>query len=97
MTCRTDTGQTNLEESLDCTHDRRPIKILTVIDEFSRQRLSIVVDRKIRNDDDLCCLADLFLIYGIPDVHPVYLLISKVAFFLKANPARAYIIVQAAK
>ena len=51
----------------DRTHGGRAIKMLTVIDDFSRQCLAIVVDRHIKSDDVLYCLADLFLIHGIPD------------------------------
>jgi hypothetical protein len=33
---------------MDRTHNGRPIKILTVIDEYSRECLAIFVDRKMR-------------------------------------------------
>ena len=52
---------------MDRNHDGRPIKILTVIDEYSRESLAIVVDRKIKNDDVLFCLSNLFLLYGVPE------------------------------
>ncbi len=52
---------------MDRTHDGRAIKILTVIDEFTRECLALVVDRRLRSDDVLFCLADLFLEHGIPD------------------------------
>jgi transposase InsO family protein len=52
---------------MDRTYDGRPIKIMTVIDEYSRESLAIVVDRKIKSDDVLFCLSDLFLIHGVPD------------------------------
>jgi len=52
---------------MDSTHNGRPIKILTVIDEYSRECLAIVVDRKIKSDDVLYCLSDLFLLHGIPE------------------------------
>jgi putative transposase len=45
----------------DRTHDGRAIKILTVIDEYSRESLAIVVSRKIKSDDVLHCLTDLFI------------------------------------
>jgi len=51
----------------DRTHDGRAIKILTVIDEHSRQSLAIVVDGKIKSDDVLHCLTDLFLTHGVPE------------------------------
>jgi transposase InsO family protein len=52
---------------MDRTHDGRPIKILTVLDEHSRECLAIVVDRKIKSDDVLFCLSNLFLLYGVPE------------------------------
>jgi len=51
----------------DRTHDGHSIKILTVIDEYSRQSLAIVVARKINSDDVLSCLTDLFVKHGTPE------------------------------
>jgi len=51
----------------DRTRDGRAIKILTVIDEHGREALAIVVDRKIKSDDVLHCLTDLFLTHGVPE------------------------------
>jgi len=52
---------------MDRTHDGRPIKIMTVIDEYSRECLAMAVERKIKSNDVLFCLSDLFLLYGVPD------------------------------
>ena len=52
---------------MDRTHDGRPIKILTLIDEYSRHCLALGVDRSIKSDDVLHTLSNLFLIYGIPE------------------------------
>jgi len=52
---------------MDRTHDGRSIKILTVIDEFSRECLAILADRHIRADDVLHCLTDLFIEHGVPE------------------------------
>jgi putative transposase len=49
------------------THDGRPIKILTVIDEYSRECLAIVVERRLQSDDVLSCLAELFVRHGPPE------------------------------
>jgi transposase InsO family protein len=49
------------------THEGRPIKILTVIDEYTRQCLAIIAERHLRADDVLFCLTDLFVNYGTPD------------------------------
>jgi len=51
----------------DRTHDGRPIKILTVIDEFSRESLDILVERRLGADDVLHCLTDLFVTHGPPE------------------------------
>ena len=52
---------------MDRTHDGRPIKILTLIDEYSRHCLALAVDRRIKSDDVLHTLSNLFLLYGIPE------------------------------
>jgi len=49
------------------THDGRPLKILTLIDEYSRECLALLVERRITSDDVLYCLADLFIRQGIPE------------------------------
>jgi transposase InsO family protein len=51
----------------DRSHDGRAIKMLTVIDEFTRQCVAILVDRRITGIDVLYCMADLFLLHGIPE------------------------------
>jgi len=52
---------------VDRTQNGRAIKILTVIDEYSRESLAIVVARKIKSDDVLHCLTDLFVKHGPPE------------------------------
>jgi len=51
----------------DRTRDGRPIRMLTVIDEFTRRCLAIVVARRLRSDDVLQCLTDLFVAHGTPE------------------------------
>jgi putative transposase len=48
------------------THDGRPYRILNIIDEFSRERLCSFVSRKIKSQDVIFVLADLFLKRGCP-------------------------------
>ncbi len=48
------------------THDGRPLKILTVVDEYSRECLAIVVARRLRSIDVLETLAELFVPHGLP-------------------------------
>ena len=49
----------------DRTHDGRSIKMLTVIDEYSRECLAIVVERRLQSDDVLSCITELFVRHGI--------------------------------
>jgi putative transposase len=51
----------------DRTHDGKAFKMLTVIDEYTRECLAIEVDRRLRSDDVLHCLAELFTDRGPPD------------------------------
>ena len=49
------------------TADGRPLRILTILDEYTRNCLSIVAQRQIRSQDVINELTDLFLIRGIPE------------------------------
>ena len=49
------------------THDGRALKLLTVLDQHTRECLAIVVARKIRSHDVLEVLADLFVRHGPPE------------------------------
>jgi putative transposase len=51
----------------DKTEDDRPFRMLTVIDEFTRRCLAIVVARRLRSDDVLYCLTDLMSRHGPPE------------------------------
>lgn len=48
------------------THDGRAVKILNIIDEFTRECLVSFVARRIRSQDVIFVLADLFLQRGCP-------------------------------
>ena len=50
----------------DRTHDGRPFKILNIIDEYSKESLCSLVQRRIRSQDVILTLADLFLVRGCP-------------------------------
>ena len=50
----------------DRTHDCRAFRMLTVIDEHTRECLAIHVQRKLRHDDVLAVLTDLFTQRGAP-------------------------------
>ncbi len=49
------------------TSDGRALRFLVIIDEYSRECLSIDVSRKLNSEDVLCRLAELFIIRGLPD------------------------------
>jgi putative transposase len=49
------------------THGGRPLRLLTVMDEYSRECLAIVVERRLCADDVLECLAGLFVRHGVPE------------------------------
>lgn len=51
----------------DRTHDGKPIRMLTIIDEYTRQCLAIIVARRLNSDDVLHTLTDLFVEHGAPD------------------------------
>ena len=48
------------------THDGKAFRMLTILDEYTRECLAIVVDRRINSHDVLYTLADLFIQRGIP-------------------------------
>ncbi len=50
----------------DQTHDGRKFKILNIIDEYSRECLASIVQRRINSQDIIFILADLFLKRGVP-------------------------------
>jgi putative transposase len=51
----------------DRTQDGRAFRMLTVIDEYTRRCLAIVVARKLNADEVLHCLTDLFTLHGPPE------------------------------
>ncbi len=80
----------------DYTHDGRVIKMLTVIDEFSRESLAIRVERKLKSLDVLETLAELFLTHGTPkyirsDNGPEFIAIKLRNWFNKIKISPLYI------
>ena len=51
---------------MDRTHDGKAFRILTIIDEFTRESLAIHVRRKLNSQDVLHLLGKLFLRHGPP-------------------------------
>lgn len=52
---------------MDRTADGKAFRMLTVINEFSRECLAIEVERQLKSEDVLHVLAELFVTRGIPD------------------------------
>jgi putative transposase len=50
----------------DQTADGRPLKLLTLLDEFTRESLAIEVSRSIRSKDVIEVLGYLFMVRGVP-------------------------------
>lgn len=48
------------------THGSRALKLLTVVDEYTRERLAIEVDRSLKTQNVLSVLAKLFLQHVVP-------------------------------
>jgi putative transposase len=51
----------------DWTHDGRPLRMLTIVDEYTRECLAIDVARRITAEDVLERLTDLFIRRGVPE------------------------------
>ncbi len=51
----------------DRTRDGRVLKMLVIVDEFSRECLAIEVARRLKSQDVLAALADLFVRHGPPE------------------------------
>ena len=52
---------------MDRTRDGRPLKMLTMMDEYTRECLAIDVQRRLRSQDVLDRLSELFLWRGTPE------------------------------
>ena len=51
----------------DRTSDGRPFRVLTILDEYTRECLSILVERRISSQDVIDKLFDLFILRGVPE------------------------------
>lgn len=49
------------------TQDGRPLRLLTLVDEYTRECLAIDVERRLSSEDVLARLTELFVYRGIPD------------------------------
>jgi putative transposase len=50
----------------DRTHDGRKLRLLNILDEFTRECLAIRVGRRLRSTDVIDVLSDLFILRGVP-------------------------------
>ena len=51
---------------MDRTQDGRPLKLLTVVDEYTRECLAIAIQRRLTSQDVQEVLSELFLLRGCP-------------------------------
>lgn len=49
------------------SHDGRAMKILTMMDEYTRECLALVVGRRLNSEDVLATLTELFIERGVPE------------------------------
>jgi putative transposase len=52
---------------MDRTHEGKRFRMLTVLDEYSRECLAIKVARSLKAADVIEVLLDLFILHGLPD------------------------------
>jgi transposase InsO family protein len=52
---------------MDRTHNGKKFRMLTIIDEYTRECLAIKVDRKLNSTHVVDTLLDLFVMHGVPD------------------------------
>ena len=57
----------SLDFIFDRTTNGRPLKILSIVDEFTRECIALEVNRRITSDDVIAVLVDLFAIRGVPE------------------------------
>ena len=50
----------------DRTHDGRKIRMLNIVDEYTREALAIRVARRLNSSDVIDVLSDLFILRGVP-------------------------------
>ena len=51
---------------MDRTHDGRAMRMLTIVDEYTRECLAIKVSRRLNSSDVIDQLLELFIFHGIP-------------------------------
>jgi hypothetical protein len=51
----------------DRSHDGRPLRMLAVPDEYTRERLAILAPPRLNHEDVLCCIAELMISRRVPE------------------------------
>ena len=80
----------------DRTHDGRKLRMLNIIDEFTREALAIRVERRLNSYDVIDVLSDLFILRGVPghirsDNGPEFIAKAVQAWIAAAGAQTAYI------
>lgn len=80
----------------DRTQDGRPIKMLTLVDEYTRECLAIEVQRRLRSEDVVYAVADAMLRRGVPryirsDNGPEFIAKALRAWFERLNVQTLFI------
>lgn len=52
---------------MDRTYEGRSYRMLNIVDEYTRECLSIKIKRKLNSNDVIDVLSELFLVHGVPD------------------------------
>ena len=80
----------------DRTHDGRKLRMLNIVDEFTREALAIRVERRLNSYDVIDVLSDLFILRGVPghirsDNGPEFIAKAVQAWIAAAGAQTAYI------
>jgi putative transposase len=80
----------------DQTADGRPLKLLTLLDEFTRESLAIEVSRSIRSKDVIEVLEYMFMVRGVPgcirsDNGPEFISDAIKSWFIESSVETLYI------
>ena len=86
----------SLDFIFDRTTNGRPLKILSMIDEFTRECIALEVNRRITSEDVIGVLVDLFAIRGVPefircDNGPEFIATRLRSFLAKVDVGTSYI------
>jgi len=86
----------SLDFIFDRTTNGRPLKILSIIDECTRECIALEVNRRITSEDVISVLVDLFAIRGVPefirsDNGPEFIATSLRKFLERVDVGTSYI------